>query len=208
MSSKVQISNLAMGRLGSYGSLENIDTPKKDEEFVFAKWWDYARRIALKELIPNFARDRRALASDATAPAFGYGTRFQYPSDCVKVLGFGQERYKTNTYAIEGQYILTDDYEEDTDGNISLHLRFIKDVTDISQWTPEFIDAFTWFLAYTTNMEITQDMEKQVYLEKIINMKKAASAAVNSQENMPIRINNSKFKQSRTHYNPQNSEKK
>lgn len=207
MASKVQISNLALSKLGSYGSLENIDTPHKPAEKVFAKWWDYARQIAIKYMIPNFARDRRVLAPDAKAPAFGYSKRFEYPSDCVRVLGFGEQRAKKNNYSIEGNWILTDAATEDDDGNVSLNLRFCKDIPDISKWTPDFIDAFTWILAYTVNMEITQDMEKQVYLEQILNSKKAEAAGVNSQENMPIRLNNSKFRASRTQKDPQNSEK-
>jgi hypothetical protein len=201
--------NLALSRLGNYGSIENIDTPTKPAEVVFAKWWDAARRMALKEMIPNFALDRRILAPDAVAPAFGYGKRFEYPSDCVRVLGFGEIQNKKNSYSIEGNWILTDDYDEDAeDGSVSLPIRFVKDETDVTKYTPEFIDALSWFLAYTVNMEITQDADKQVYLEKIINSKKAVSSAINSQENMPIRLNNSKFKAARQTHNPQFNEKK
>lgn len=208
MSSKVIVCNLGLSRLGNYGSVENIDTPKKPAEIVFAKWWDAARRMALKEIMPHFALARRILSPDATAPEFGYGTRFEYPSDCVRVLGFGEVQEKKNTYAVEGGWILTDDYDEDSDGNISLKLRFVKDESDITKWTPEFIDAMAWFLAYTVNMEITQDFDKQVYLEKIVNSKKAVASGINAQENMPVRVNRSKFEQARTVHRPSNYEKK
>lgn len=208
MSSKVIMCNLGLSHLGNYGSLENIDTPRKPAEIVFAKWWDTARRMALKEIIPHFALDRRVLAPDAIAPAFGYSTRFAYPSDCVRVLGFGEIQAKENNYSVEGGFILTDCFDEDEDENVTLNLRFVKDVDDVTLFTPEFIDAFAWFLAYNTNMEITQDMDKQVYLEKIINSKKTQAGGINSQENPPIRINNSKFRQARTSTPVSNYEKK
>lgn len=211
MSVKTVVCNLGLSRLGNFGSVENIDTPKKTLEIVCAKWWDAARRMALKQLIPNFALDRRILAPDATAPAFGYSKRFEYPSDCVRVLGFGEIQAKDNNHSIEGSWILTDTYDEDTTtdpSSISLNLRFVKDEADVSKWTPEFIDAFSWFFAYCVNMEVTQDMEKQVYLEKIIGSKQAQASAMTSQENMPIRINRSKFKAARRNYNPVNYDKK
>lgn len=208
MSTKVNACNLALSRLGNYDSIEDIDTPQKPTEIVFAKWWNHARRMALKEIMPHFAMSRRILAPDATAPAFGYGKKFEYPSDCLRVLGFGEVRYKANTYAVEEGFILTDDYDTDADGNVSLSLRFIKDISDVSKFTPEFVEELTWFLAYTCNMEITQDGEKQVYLEKIINQKKATAGAISSQENPPIRVNISKFREARRTYDPQTSTKK
>lgn len=207
MSSKVAICNLGLSRLGNYGSLENIDTPTKSAEAVFAKWWDFTRQLALKELIPNFAISRRKLAQDANTPAFGYSTQFAYPSDCLRLLGIGEAQYKENNHSIEGGYILTDDYSEDDDGNVYLPIRFIIDVTDTSKYTPEFVEALSWYLAYTTNMEITQDTDKQVYFEKVIGLKKSVASAMNAQENPPIRINNSKFKAARTTRNPVNYEK-
>lgn len=163
--------------------------------------------MALKEMIPHFALERRVLAPDTIAPAFGYAKRFAYPNDCVRVLGFGDIRDKTNKYAIEGGWILTDDYDEDADANITLNLRFVKDITDLTLYTPEFIEGLSWFLAYTVNMEITQDMDKQMLFEKIINGKKSQTSGINSQENAPIRVNHSKFASARRSSNPQNTEK-
>lgn len=205
--SKNSICNLALSRLGNKSSIEDIDSPKKPAEFVFAKWWEASRRLALKEMIPSFARSRRKISSDADAPEFGYTTRFAYPSDCVRVLGFGEIKDKQNTYAVEEGWILTDDYDTDSDDNIYLPLRFVKDVTDTTKYTPEFIEALSWYLAYVTNMEITQDSQRQVLIEKVINGKKAQLAGIDSQENMPIRINQSKFKLARTSASPTITEK-
>lgn len=208
MSTKAFACNLAMSRLGNYGSIENIDTPIKPTEIVFAKWWEHSKEVALKTIKPNFALERVKLAKDATAPAFGYSTRFAKPADCLAVLGFGQVQEKRKEYAIEGGWILTEDYDTDTDGNITLSLRYVKNVDDVSAFDPEFMEELSWFLAYNANMEITQDDEKQVYLEKVINSKKAEAAALASQENPPIRINKSKFIQARTATNPKNYDKR
>jgi len=205
--SKNSICNLALSRLGNKSSIEDIDSPKKPAEFVFAKWWDASRRLALKELMPSFAKTRRKIAKDAETPEFGYSARFAYPSDCIRVLGFGEIKYKQNTYSIEGGWILTDDYSTDDDDNIYLPLRFVKDITDTTKYTPEFVEGLSWYLAYVANMEITQDLQKQTLIEKVINSKKAQSAGIDSQESMPIRINQSKFKLARYSTDPTITEK-
>lgn len=207
MSTKVQACNLAASRLGSYGSVEDIDQPRKPLEIIFAKWWDHARRMALESIMPNFAITRRVLAPDSTAPAFGYTKRFQVPSDSVRVLGVGQQEDKANDYSIEGGYILTDQYVEDADGNVTLNLRFVIDEADVSKYTPDFMEGLSWFLAYCANMEVTHDADKQVYLERVIRDKKAEASSLNSQQNRPIRLNNSKFRQARSAHAPTNYEK-
>jgi len=202
--SKVQICNQALSRLGSKSTVESIDSPQNKQELTFAKWWDITRRKALKELVPSFALRRRQVAMDAEAPAFGYGARFAYPSDCVKVLGFGEIQDNKNNFSIEGGWILTDDYQDDG----YLNLRFVADVTDATTYSPEFTDVLSWYLAEATCLEITQDLEKYVAIEKVLAIKKAEAGGINSQENRPIRINESKFKKARNYYSPTNTDKK
>jgi len=51
----------------------------------------------------------------------------------------------------------------------------------------------SWFLAYNVNMEITQDTQKQQYLEQKLLTIKREAAALNGLENRPIIKNSSKF---------------
>ena len=56
--SKNVIANLALSRLGNFSSAMDIDFPKEPIERVLAKWFDPSRRMAIKEILPNFALAR------------------------------------------------------------------------------------------------------------------------------------------------------
>lgn len=201
--SKEQVCNLALSRMGSFGSVENIDIPKNDLDKVFSKWWDLARQEILKILKPNFALKRDSIAVDTTKPAFGYSYRYRKPSDCLAVLGFGEVQKKENVYAVEGDFILTDEYSGD-----ALPLRYVSDITDVTKFSPEFISLMAFVLSYYSNMEITQDVKKQTYFEQMLIPKRSESGALSGQENRPIRISQSKFKKARYVHNPVNHDKK
>ena len=201
--SKEAVCNLSASRLGDYGGVTDIDSPEEPIEIACSKWWDLIRQYNIKELKPNFALERASVAADSTAPAFGYSYRYRKPADCLAVLGFGEVQEKENVYVIEGDYILTDEYEGE-----ALELRYIKDVEEVTSWTPEFVVVHSTILAYFINMEVTQDVVKQNSLEQMLPIKKAEAASLSGMENRPIRITNSKFKKARTDSAPKNYEKK
>ncbi|MEA2066017.1 MAG: hypothetical protein U9O65_02785 [Thermotogota bacterium] len=204
VSVKIDICNLALSKLGNYGSVEDIDTPQKPTEKIFRKWYDVAREKALKELMPNFALSRRLIAQDTTAtPPFGYDYAYKKPEDCLKVLGIGEIETKKNLYSVEGRSIVTnEDYTDD-----GLPIRFIKDITDTTKFSAEFVSALALYLAKQTCMEITQDEVKYKQLYAELLTEKANVAALSGQENRPIRINRSKFAQSRSTAHPTNYDK-
>lgn len=199
---KTQIANLALSRLGNYDSLSDIEIPVTQQEKVFAKWYETARKFTIRELEPSFAKTRRMIAKDTNSPPFGYTNQYVYPSDCLKVLGFGEIAQKRNVYSIEGNFILTDEFDGE-----ALPLRFIEDTSDVTKFTPEFVILMSFMLAYYACMEITQDKDKLLTLEKLLPTKKGEAGAIDGQENRPIRITRSLFKEARISDFPVNSEK-
>lgn len=193
VTSKVELCNLSLSILGNSGEVVDIDSPTNSTERSFAIWYDTTRQSLLKTLMPNFALERRIVASSVTSPAFGYTNVFEYPSDCLKVLGLGNVDEKAEyIYYIEGNRIYTEDAWDD-----GLNLRFVKDVTNVGSFSSEFIVTFARTLAANTCMEITQDLNKY----RIISNDAAGSAlltsGLNAQENRPIRVSHSRFQQSR-----------
>lgn len=200
---EIIICNMAISRLGKYGTVSNIRTnPTTEPEKACALFFDQSRKEAIKLLMPNFALARRVCAVLDETPPFGWTYSYEYPSDCLKVLGIGEVEEKKNDYAIEGNRIYTnEDYED------GLELRYIKDISDTSKFSPEFVTYLTWHLAYNICMTVTKSMEKVTFMEKILPKKLYNVAALNAQENKPIRINNSKFKSARRNYTPSFEEK-
>jgi len=196
INSDADLCNMALGHLGNYGTISNIQTPTNDKEITFALWYDISRQTFLKMTMPNFALARKIVSRKIMAAPFGadlgYQYAYEYPNDCLKVLGIGEVMDKENNYAIEGRCIWTDELYE-----TGLPVRYIKDITDVTIMSPEFKMAFSVFLASNAAMDITQDATKASAMLKMLPEKLASLSALNAQENMPIRISHSRFKEAR-----------
>lgn len=192
INSKVDLCNMAIGHLGSFGTVSDIDIPESDVEATFALWYDISRQTFLKMTMPNFSLARRSIALVSETPPLPFSFSYAYPSDCLKVLGIGNIEDKVNNYTVEADRIYTD--VEYLDG---LPLRFIKDIQDVTSMSPEFKMGFSWFLAGNVAMEITQDEGKVKMIEQLLPEKMSTLSGLNAQENMPIRISRSKFKEAR-----------
>lgn len=193
ITSKNEICNLALGHLGNFGTVSDIDTPTNDKEITFALWYDISRQALLKMVMPNFALARRLVSELVISIPFGYANAFEYPSDCLKVLGLGNIDQRADfTYSIEGNVIYTDDDWED-----GMQLRFIRDIIDVNAMSPEFKMLLSWYLAGNVAQDITQDANKVALIEKILPGKMSELSGLQAQENRPIRISNSLFKAAR-----------
>lgn len=203
INSKVDLCNMAVGRLGNFSSVNNIDTPSSDIEITCALWYDISRQTFLKMTMPNFALARKRVSKVVETPPYPFKHSYEYPSDCLKVLGIGAVEDKRNDYTVESNQIYTDvDY---TDG---LPLRYIKDIKDVNKMSPEWKMGFTWFLAGNVGFDITQDMKKVQMIEQLLPQKISELSGVNAQENRPIRISRSKFKAARYSGFPRNEDKR
>lgn len=209
INSKSDICNLALSHQGNYGNtISNIDTPTKDEERVMALWYDISRQFVLKMLMPNFALERVVVGQLAETPAFGYGYFYEYPNYALKVLGVGEIQDKENNYAIESTPNGVMAIAHDFDYEDGMPIRIIRDVTDINRFSPETKLLLSHVLAANTCLAITQDAVKAKKLMDELPTHISAASGLNAQENMPIRISRSRFRQARYNFNPQNTDKR
>lgn len=193
MNSKTEICALALSRLGQQNSIEDIDNPKKQTEVVCAKWYDVSRQSALKHMMPSFARKRAVWALDADyVPAFGYDYAYKYQSGCLKILGVGETRSSKKDYEIEGGYLLTNEHYEN-----GLPVRYVADIEDTSQFTPDFVQLFSWILASNICMELEIDMNKYQAIQQMLPQKIIEYCGVDAQENPPKRVSHSILEQQR-----------
>lgn len=209
ITSEIQLFNLAVQQFGNYPDIESITSPTIDAELIFLNSWTLARHIALKELKPSFSINRLNIAVSTETPKFGYSYQYKIPSDCLAILGIGNAEDSANNsdYAIENGYIMTDLYAGASSSD-SLPVRYIKDVSDVYFWTPEFIEAAKYYLAIETCMAITKDKELKAYLENKLRLVKINSNCLDSMENKPIKICKSKFASARTVWHPKTGYKK
>lgn len=192
VSSKEQICNMSQSHLGNLSTINNIDTPKSGAELTYALWYDVARQNLLKMVIPNFSLARKVIARLDETPPFGYAYVYEYPSDCLKLLGIGNLADKANNYAVEGNRILTDEVYES-----GMEIRYIKDIKVVTEFSPDFKILLSVYLADMVCLPITQDVTKKKMLEQMLPSYMSALSGVNAQENKPIRISNSRFRAAR-----------
>ena len=193
MRTKVEICNLALSCLGEKNSVENIDNPTKQAEIVCSKWYDVARRTALRQLMPSFARKRDIWAADISyKPAFGYSHAYRYKSECLKVLGIGNIGSGREDYAVEdGHILVNEDFKE------GLPVRYVADVKDLTKFTDDFVQMFAWFLARDICTELTSSSQKYGEIEQILKTKIQQFCSVDAQENKPVRVKNSELLRAR-----------
>lgn len=203
INSKVELCNLAISHLGNFGTISDIDAPDSDKEVTFSLWYDISRQTFLKMTMPNFCLARKNLALVVETPPAPFSFSYAYPSDCLKILGIGNIEDKKNNYTVEGNRIYTNVEYED-----GLPIRYIKDITDVTSFSPEFKVGFSWFLAGNVAMDITQDVNKVKMIEAVLPEKMSTLSGLNAQENMPIRISRSKFKEARVSGFPCNERKR
>jgi hypothetical protein len=208
MSSKNDICNMSLSSMGNYGTVSDIDTPTDDKERAFAVWYDVCRQFVLKQLMPNFALAKDTTAQLAEVPPFGYAYYYAYPQNALKILGVGNVEDKENNYNIErtpqGVKAIGHDYDY-TEG---MPIRFIIDVEDINSWSVEAKILLSQYLAAYTCMQITNDAAKAKKLKDELPAEISSASGLNAQENVPIRISNSRFKAARFNNNPNFTSKK
>lgn len=124
----------------------------------------------------NCATKRVTLSTpDVTAPAFGFGNRFQLPTDFLRMLEVGDQNYKPD-YMLEDGFILTDE--------ASINIRYIYKAAESkfdSLLTYAMVCAMKAALAYPV-LESTS--EKQVALQELKEALREAKT-VDGQEDEP-----------------------
>lgn len=156
VSSKVQICNLALLRLGTnpITSLTEGNTAANACNLVY----DHCRESLLRRHFWNFAIENIQLAADSTAPAFKYANRYPLPADFIRV----KEIYAQGSpYSIDGQYLHTDDAAP-------LKLSYIKNIEDVTKFDSIFVEALVLMIIVKIGSRIQGDgFNPAIYLEEL-----------------------------------------
>jgi hypothetical protein len=166
MTAQVDIINRALTKIGEYPVVDIADSVPSQ---TMSAMWNVLRDSEMRANRWGFAIARAAIAADATAPAFGYETRFPLPTDCLRVLmigdllpGYDPTDYRnapdSAEWAIEGRYILCN--EEGP-----LNVRYIARTTDVSTWDAAFCEVFACKLAWEACERVTQNAQKRQMAE-------------------------------------------
>jgi hypothetical protein len=140
------IANKALILLGSGKRVETFDDRDSTDTSDLIALWDIARRAAIVLHPFNFALARTAIDRDPGPPRTR-GPLYSYtkPITCLRWLPWSREDDLFFDAVEEGGKLLCDE-----EGPIVM--RFLRDVTETSAWSPMFVDV----MAYTLAIEYCQ----------------------------------------------------
>ncbi len=189
MMSTTGIANLALQKVGAASILNLSDATPEAREISRA--YDYCRRAELRAHRWNFALSRAVLAPSTVTPGFGYAYAFPLPTDCLRVL---LPNDPTLDWKVEGASILTNSATSPFDAGTygaavtpspALYLKYIRDVTDPTQFDPCFIDAFAVRVALAVVERLTQSNPKKQLLQADYKVAIAEASRANAFEKLP-----------------------
>lgn len=190
--SSTEIANMALRHLKVTGvsAIDPPDTGSKNAA-ACAFWYDQARRAVLEDHPWNFATKRSEIAADATAPTFEYTTRYELPSDFIRVGRIGEDWDDPETdYEIEGGYILCD---VDT----PLQFVYVYNLETVSRFSPKFIEALAFKLATLMAYELTGNATLVEAMAQQYEATLQAARTVDGQNRPTRRVERSRLKAAR-----------
>lgn len=162
MASVVEICNKALSLLGQ--NLITDFSENTPEALACRTHWPFVRNQVLRSHPWNCAIERKAIPRLLDAPVNEFTYKYQLPADCLRVLSIDPDQI----FSIEGRTLLCD-----TD---SIILKYIKELSDSSQYDPELADALSYIMASELCYQMTSSTSQVDYLrttgeEKLSNAK-------------------------------------
>jgi len=139
MTSKVQICNMALSRLGA-NTITSLTDSTSEAKLCNTLFNDLADRVMMQGSWTSTIK-RASLARTTNTPAFEYSYEYQLPVDpkCLKVLEVSEYAPGSIEYRIEGDKLLSD--------NSTMKIRYIAQLTDSEDWDTMLTEAFEILLA-------------------------------------------------------------
>jgi len=185
--SKTDVCNSALLRLGAATIVDVTDN--SPEARACAVQYDSNRRSELRRHPWNFAIKRIVLAADSVAPAFEFTYAFTLPADCLRVL---LPNDSTLDWSVEGGKILTTWADSPITGStsssgtgVSLSLRYISDIEDVTQFDPSFYDALSISLAADLCEKLTNSTSKKAALGEDYKFVMSEARRTDALESLP-----------------------
>lgn len=175
-SSEIDISNLALGRLGQTRifSFEENSPESRYCHLFYAQ----VRDAVLSKHAWNFAVKRASLQLLSTPPDFGYTNSFQLPTGCLRVLSLNNCIQLAGVFEREGDQLLTNQEEA--------KIRYIFRETDCGKFSPLFVEALAVKLAATICTPLTGSRDQsQALIEEYEKLTEPAAMMADSVEGEP-----------------------
>lgn len=180
--SQLSIINIGLAHLGQGAISDMNDTSAQGQEpsRLARLRWDELVEAVLVELPWNFAVTRGTATKLSTAPAWGYANAFPLDPDCLRVLECnGDADASWQLEVVDSQVCIV------TDLDSPLQYRWIKRVTDVSQFSPAFVSALAARIAMEFAEPLTRDQAILENMTRFYSSKIQRARQIDSQERTP-----------------------
>jgi len=141
---ETSICNSALTKIGAGRIISLDDTSERAK--LLKEQYPLLRDALLYEHPWNFATARIEVAPLVAAPEYEFDFQYQLPSDCLRV--YGTDMPKDWPWKVEGTKLLCN--------SSTLIIKYIKRVTDTSQFSSEFAEVLAWRIASEIAYSVTQ----------------------------------------------------
>jgi len=187
--SEVDICNLILDEL-KQGPINSIETPVTKTEYILARNYDQLRRESLYAHPWKFAITRIELTPNpSTEPLFGYTYAYDLPTDYLRLITVGDDYIGDlrTEYEIENGQLLAVAGDVTFDGSTKL-VRYMKDVTEVTKFSPGFIRYLVLRGAITLSNKFSVSPALKTDLKEDFERISTEAKAINGQERRPKKI--------------------
>ena len=171
--SEVALCNKALISVGA--STITALTDESKEGRTCNALYTMCRDYVLRDVAPNFAIRRLALAQLVTTPAFNYAYAYQLPGDCMRVMNTDDKEYIWRIESFSsGKVLVTDES--------TISIRYVSRIEDPQLHDAMFDEALAAYLASELAYPLVNSntLKEQRWNEYALKL--AASRAVDSME--------------------------
>jgi len=179
--SNTSLCNQALAMIGAK-RLNDLDTDNSVEAIQCRTHFEPTRDSLLRSHWWGFASARASLAQDTVSPDFEWSNQFHLPGDFLRLRAVYDDNLPDKitrySYAIEGQLLLTNES--------SVDLRYVRKVTDPTEFDSLFIEVLVLSLAIKLVMPLTQSRLLRRELKEELNPLLAQVRTIDFQETNTI----------------------
>lgn len=202
MSARIDICNMALSFIGA-GLITSLDDGTDESRAMKAVYY-LAKDAMLEDANWTFAMKRWKPAASGTAPAFGWSYAYPVPSDIHRVVAvlrsFGTQSvwpYSTydfpeetlSAHVIESGEILSNDNP--------IYCYGIRKMEDEGSYSPLFVEAFGYKLAYMVSMPLAASTTKMQSALALYGMLMKRAKTRDSMQNSTRRVRSSVLRDTR-----------
>lgn len=184
MASIVSICNLALSNIGKM-NISALSEPGAEAK-ACNQFYEHCRDILLQAYPWRFAGKTVALAELTNDKPGAWAHAYTRPNDCLNVRWVRPEYSLTDQQPATQQEEIS--YPHDVEGGViycnlsPAFLRYTHRLTDVSRFSPLFVDALSWHLAVRLAMPLTKDPKIRAEAYQLATKMQAAAEMADANE--------------------------